>query len=284
VEGDAVEPVATEGRFQVVAPDGFEHEPIVFALDALDTPRATLPSELLLLDDGRAAIAFTSACNVPAEEIAFTTSGDRVLVEVRAGGFLVIDCVGEPSDWSIVVDPPVDLDGKQVFAADDLGNRRAATAAEVLSDETLFEDDRDLGGPGAPALVLGAIERPTFPSAFSPAPACSNIVYVGRVATSAGTFLEVRDVGSPGADCVLQPGWVSLQPYVSAPDAAPLAVPDVVGSSEAHAVAQLEGLGLDVEVVVEKGVYEDARVVAQDPAAATTVAPGSTVVLTVGPG
>jgi hypothetical protein len=129
-----------EGRLTVIGPDvnyvlperpASRHSIDLAPGGGLDdaSTGATLDRAVLLNDD-KLAMAWRSACNVPARRVAFDYGPDRVTARLEVGFFTVIDCVGEPDVWSTVIDLPAPLWGRDLDVALD-GQTERATRVEV---------------------------------------------------------------------------------------------------------------------------------------------------------
>jgi hypothetical protein len=94
--------------------------------DQLQDPTLILPDEVVVLGGNRLAIRWTSACNQPGYDVTLDYEGSAwgwssVEVQLRTGHFVTTDCLGEPSNWSTVIDLPEPLLGADVWAGSEGG-------------------------------------------------------------------------------------------------------------------------------------------------------------------
>jgi hypothetical protein len=171
-------------------------------LDPEPTARVTL-DRVALLDDDRLAISWRSSCNVPGSRVDFDYTADRVTARLVVGGFLVVDCVGEPDRWSTVVDLPAPLWGRplDVTVGDDT---QRANRVEVTPLRTYV----------LPEIAPGSMTPPTFATSIfrqATTNAATQVqVYAGKCLTDAQSGVYADGEGT-----------VYVQPYVHVPEGPP---------------------------------------------------------------
>lgn len=126
--GETSAPVVGDAVGAVSAPsaEGAVH----IELDAgLASVAARSPDEIMVIDERFVALAWTSACNMPAASVDLVRTGAELAVTLNVGHFTADDCIGEPSRWVLTVDAGSFAAGAQVAAIGPGGDRRPAVAA-----------------------------------------------------------------------------------------------------------------------------------------------------------
>lgn len=125
--------------------------------ETLDDPEVVVPDQALVLGDDHLALTWTTSCNAPGHHVEVDYSGDAVTIQLWIGGFLVIDCVGEPSGpWSTVVPFDADrVDGRPVHVLDPQGSPAPTIVVEVNDVEVV-----DAAGDEDPPATVPASVGP----------------------------------------------------------------------------------------------------------------------------
>jgi hypothetical protein len=120
VERSYVEVELHAGEYTIDVSHGFALEDVGDFMDDYRITRA------VVVNGNKLALAWRSACNAPAKRVSFsypratTFTPGSVAATLELGAFMVIDCVGEPDDWTLVVDLPAPLQGRDVVVNGEL--------------------------------------------------------------------------------------------------------------------------------------------------------------------
>lgn len=126
--------------------------------------RDHLPNEVLRVDDDTIALAWNSSCAEPAAQVDVRMTENEVVLRLRLGNVLVIDCLGEGDDWALAFD----LTG--------IGDRRVVARADDMS--------REVVGAAAEPSVGGPAPSPTAPVRYG-TPVSYRVVRLGTGEVSA---------------------------------------------------------------------------------------------------
>ena len=168
---------------------------------ALGRIERVVPDRLVLIDARIIALEWTSGCNVPAARVTIDQR-ERLQIELFVGFFRVIDCVGEPTRWHIVLPVPqlltpeavaVDHDGRTSSLRID--RLDGATSSVIRDGLTVLATNVQF------TSVLDGSRR--FDARCSPA-------RVTRIGNGIETFDLVEQADDPTGTCKDPAMWVWL--------------------------------------------------------------------------
>jgi hypothetical protein len=80
----------------------------------LERIHEVLPTELMAVDDDTISLAWTGACNTPADHVEIEATAGEVNVRLAIGSFVVRDCTGDPDHWVATFDLPFAIAGRPI--------------------------------------------------------------------------------------------------------------------------------------------------------------------------